>query len=86
VHYKRRRPEETTLYTLVQEHLESFFVQVERETGAGARFCQRGVRGPGPPDPALTPDPEKGLKLLDRVELIAHKHKDKFPGQLSGGQ
>src|SRR5438552_4827672 len=27
---------------------------------------------------------EKGLKLLDRVGLIAHK--DKYPGQLSGGQ
>ncbi len=27
---------------------------------------------------------EKGLKLLDRVGLFAHK--DKFPGQLSGGQ
>src|SRR6266704_797079 len=27
---------------------------------------------------------EKGLKLLERVGLIAHK--DKFPGQLSGGQ
>jgi len=27
---------------------------------------------------------EKGLKLLDRVGLVAHK--DKFPGQLSGGQ
>ena len=27
---------------------------------------------------------EKGMKLLDRVGLIAHK--DKFPGQLSGGQ
>ena len=27
---------------------------------------------------------EKGLKLLDRVGLLAHK--DKFPGQLSGGQ
>jgi glutamate/aspartate transport system ATP-binding protein len=27
---------------------------------------------------------EKGLKLLDRVGLIAHQ--DKFPGQLSGGQ
>jgi hypothetical protein len=35
VHYKRRRPEETTLYTLVQEQVEGFFVQVERETGAG---------------------------------------------------
>ncbi|MEP7069832.1 MAG: amino acid ABC transporter ATP-binding protein [Usitatibacter sp.] len=27
---------------------------------------------------------EKGLKLLDRVGLLAHK--DKFPGQMSGGQ
>src|SRR4051812_2549867 len=27
---------------------------------------------------------ERGLKLLDRVGLMAHK--DKFPGQLSGGQ
>ena len=27
--------EETTLYTLVQEHVETFFAQVERETGAG---------------------------------------------------
>jgi glutamate/aspartate transport system ATP-binding protein len=27
---------------------------------------------------------ERGLKLLDRVGLLAHKHK--FPGQLSGGQ
>ena len=27
---------------------------------------------------------QKGLKLLDRVGLIAHK--DKYPGQLSGGQ
>src|ERR1700704_6162183 len=27
---------------------------------------------------------EKGLKLLDRVGLLAHR--DKFPGQLSGGQ
>ncbi|HEX6361455.1 MAG TPA: amino acid ABC transporter ATP-binding protein [Albitalea sp.] len=33
-----------------------------------------------------TPDEAKarGLKMLDRVGLIAHK--DKFPGQLSGGQ
>ncbi len=35
VHYERRRPEETTLYQLVQEHLESFLAQVEAETGAG---------------------------------------------------
>ena len=35
VHYQRRRPEHTTLYQLVQEHAETFFAQVELETGAG---------------------------------------------------
>ncbi len=35
VRYQRRRPEQTTLYRLVQEHVESFFVQVEFETGTG---------------------------------------------------
>lgn len=34
-HYERRRPEETTLYQLVQEYVETFFAQVEAETGAG---------------------------------------------------
>jgi hypothetical protein len=34
VHYERRRPEETTLYRVVQEHLETFLAQVEAETGA----------------------------------------------------
>ncbi len=34
-HYERRRPEETTLYQLVQENVETFFAQVEAETGAG---------------------------------------------------
>lgn len=29
VRYKRRRPEQTTLYRLVQEHLETFLAQVE---------------------------------------------------------
>ena len=33
--YERRRPEETVLYQLVQEHVESFFAQIEAETGAG---------------------------------------------------
>jgi hypothetical protein len=33
-HYQRRRPEETVLYRLVQEHLETFLAQVEAETGA----------------------------------------------------
>ena len=35
VHYQRRRPEDTVLYQLVQEHLETFLAQVELETGAG---------------------------------------------------
>ncbi len=35
IHYERRRPEDTTLYTLVQDHLETFLAQVELETGAG---------------------------------------------------
>ena len=33
--YERRRPEETTLYTLVQDHLDTFLAQVEQETGTG---------------------------------------------------
>ena len=33
--YERRRPEETVLYQLVAEHLETFLAQVEAETGAG---------------------------------------------------
>ena len=35
VHYERRRPEDTVLYQLVQEPLETFPAQVELETGAG---------------------------------------------------
>ncbi len=35
VHYERRRPEKTVLYHLVQEHAETFFAQVETETGVG---------------------------------------------------
>ncbi len=35
VHYERRRPEETVLYQLVQEHLETFLTQLEAETGTG---------------------------------------------------
>jgi hypothetical protein len=31
VHYERRRPEETTLYRVVQGHLETFLAQVEAE-------------------------------------------------------
>lgn len=34
VHYERRRPEETVLYQLVQEQLETLLAQVKAETGA----------------------------------------------------
>ena len=34
-HYERRRPEETTLYQVVQEQLETFLAQVEAQTGSG---------------------------------------------------
>jgi hypothetical protein len=33
--YERRRPEDTVLYQLVQEHLETFLAQIEAEPGAG---------------------------------------------------
>jgi hypothetical protein len=32
-YYERRRPEEMTLYQLVQEHLETFLAQAEAEIG-----------------------------------------------------
>ncbi|MFH0341893.1 MAG: hypothetical protein ACHBNF_07120 [Chromatiales bacterium] len=32
IHYERRRPEDTVLYQVVQEHLETFLAQVEAET------------------------------------------------------
>ena len=32
--YERRRPEETTLYQVVQEQLETFLAQVEAQTGS----------------------------------------------------
>jgi len=35
VPYERRRPEETTLYQVVQDHLNTFLAQVEQETGTG---------------------------------------------------
>jgi hypothetical protein len=35
IHYERRRPEDTVLYQIVQEHLETFLAQVEAETGSG---------------------------------------------------
>jgi len=33
VHYRRQLPEQTGLYQLVQDHVESFYAQVEAQTG-----------------------------------------------------
>lgn len=33
VYYERRRPEQTTLYRLVQQHATSFIAQTEASTG-----------------------------------------------------
>jgi len=46
--YERRRAEETTLYQLVQEYVETFFAQVEQETGAGLPKLVQAVRGMPP--------------------------------------
>ena len=35
VHYERRQPEKTNLYQLVQNHIETFYAQVETETEYG---------------------------------------------------
>jgi hypothetical protein len=34
VHYERHRPEQTTLYSLVQQHAATFFAQAEDAAGA----------------------------------------------------
>jgi len=38
VHYERHRPEQTTLYRLVQQHAATFFA--EAEAAAGAPTCR----------------------------------------------
>jgi hypothetical protein len=62
VHYERRRPEETTLYRLVQEHLETFLDQLEAQTGASLpdfvkdefdAFLECGILAHGDLTPAL---------------------------------
>ena len=40
VHYERHRPEQTTLYRLVQQHAATFFAQAESEAEAGADLPQ----------------------------------------------
>ena len=41
VHYERHRPEQSTLYRLVQQHCASFLEQAERAAGAKVpRFVQ----------------------------------------------
>ena len=35
LHYERHRPEQTTLYRLMQQHAASFIAHTETSTGAG---------------------------------------------------
>ena len=44
VHYERRRPEETTLYRLVQEHLETFLVQAIKVRRSEAIRAEVGLK------------------------------------------
>ena len=39
-HYERHRPEQTTLYRLVQQHAATFFAEAEAAAGAGADLPQ----------------------------------------------
>ncbi len=62
IHYERRRPEDTVLYQVVQEHLETFLAQVEGEAGSGLpefvksefdAFLECGIPRPWLSTPAL---------------------------------
>ena len=55
VHSERHRPEQTTLYRLVQQHAATFFAQAEAAAGADLpqfvkdefdAFLECGIRGP----------------------------------------
>jgi CheY-like chemotaxis protein len=45
VHYERHRPEQTTLYRLVQQHAATFFAEAEAAAGACARDRLPGLPG-----------------------------------------
>ncbi len=59
IHYERRRPEETALYRIVQENVDTFFAQVEAESGsplpADTFFAQVEAES-GSPLPAFVKD------------------------------
>ncbi len=76
VHYQRRRPEQTTLYQLVQEHAETFFAQVERDhdsvleiavcAGPPTRGCTRArgrTPGCGKNDAIYDPPPLGAIRI-----------------------
>ena len=70
VHYERRRPEDTALYQLVQEHLETFLAQVELETGSGvASQVQTRTRGRNKRD-SFHGRIRRGRSLCDSVHGI----------------
>ena len=62
VHYERHRPEQTTLYRLVQQHAATFFVEAEAAAGADLpqlvkdefdAFLECAIRAPRLPAAAL---------------------------------
>ena len=62
VHYERHRPEQTTLYRLMQQHAATFFAETEAAAGADLpqfvkdefdAFLECGILGPRLPAPAL---------------------------------
>jgi len=38
MHWERHRPEQTTLYGLVQQHVQTFFIQAEEVTDVNERL------------------------------------------------
>jgi hypothetical protein len=56
--YERRRPEDTILYQVVQQHLETFLAEGRQRTPLN-RACRDG-RAPGALAPATSADPRLG--------------------------
>ena len=82
VHYERHRPEQTTLYRLVQQHAATFFEQAETAAGADLpqfvkdefdAFLECGIPGPRLPAPALRRlrPRQTGRLLLQAPRLLA---------------
>ena len=90
VHYERHRPEQTTLYRLVQQHAATFFAQAENAVGADLVVPQEAEA----PAQAVPPADCEGncahhhpvrlswAKLLNRVFEIDLEHCPNCGGEL----